>query len=64
MYQVRVYRTIGPLVKLNCIASKTTKTVQKTFTPRATRYAELGGSRNSEVNKGNRTRQGSVLFVF
>ena len=28
--------------------------------PRATRYAELGGSWNSEVNKGNHARQGSV----
>ena len=30
--------------------------------PRATRYAELGASWNSEVNKGNHARQGSVLF--
>ena len=30
------------------------------FTLRATRYAELGGSWNSEVNKGNHDRQGSV----
>ena len=29
-----------------------------------TRYAELGGSWNSEVNKGNHARQGSVLFDF
>ena len=34
------------------------------FTPRATRYAELGGSWNSDVNKGNRARQRSVLFEF
>ena len=32
--------------------------------PRATRYAELGGSWNSEVNKGNHARKGSVLFDF
>ena len=34
------------------------------ISPRATRYAELGGSWNSEVNKGNDARQGSVLFDF
>ena len=34
------------------------------LTPRVTRYAELGGSCNSEVNKGNHARPGSVLFDF
>ena len=35
-----------------------------TYPPRATRYAELGGPWNSEVNKRNYARQGSVLFDF
>ena len=30
------------------------------YTPRATSYPELGGSWNSEVNKENHARQGSV----
>ena len=34
------------------------------YPPRATRYAELGGSWSSEVNKGNHGKQGSVLFDF
>ena len=40
------------------------KSLKPTETPRATRYAELGGSWNSEVNKGNHARQGSVLLDF
>ena len=36
------------------------------YTPTATRYAELGGSWNSEVNKGNHARQGQykLRFIF
>ena len=34
------------------------------ISPRATRYAELGGSWNSEVNRGNHARQGSVKISF
>ena len=32
-----------------------------TFSPRATRYAELGGAWKSEVNKGNHAGQGSSI---
>ena len=48
------------LSKLQQIETSSLAGTRVQVTPRATRYAELGGSCNSEVNKGNQARQGSI----